>query len=106
VEQRDIHGRLNIGGNLVNPVRSRNFLSRSREELLRRAGSRYSSASGLGGLTVVTFAPLPFVVVGAAQLKAFEATPIQLGSIALTVMRLGGITSALKVLMRHGLRVQ
>jgi coenzyme F420 hydrogenase subunit beta len=64
VEQEGMHGVLHIGGNPGNPLQNQTHLSRSRQELLARAGSRYAPASACDRLDLMESAPSPCVFVG------------------------------------------
>lgn len=55
---------LHIGQDDKTPWRNRTVMSRSREELLARTGSRYSPASPCEGLAEVARSPLPSVFIG------------------------------------------
>lgn len=64
LEQTTMHGVLHIGQDTEQPTRNRTFLSRTRDELLVRAGSRYAPASVCDRLDWVEQAPAPCVVIG------------------------------------------
>lgn len=64
LEQAGFHGVLHIGADPTAPVRNRTWLSRTRRELVARAGSRYSPASVCNHLEWVEQAPGPCVVIG------------------------------------------
>ena len=57
-------GVLHIGQDAEEPIRNRTRLSRSREEVLAAAGSRYSPASVCNGLSLVEQAEAPCAVIG------------------------------------------
>jgi len=64
VEKGGMHGVLHIGQDPDNPIRNRTFLSRSRQELVAKTGSRYSPASICDRLDLVEGAPGPCVIIG------------------------------------------
>ena len=64
LEQAGMHGVLHIGGDPADPIRNRTFFSRSRAELLSRAGSRYAPASACDRLDLIESAPAPCVFIG------------------------------------------
>lgn len=64
LEQQGAGGVLHIGEDAGNPVRNRTYLSRTREELLERAGSRYAPAAVCDHLEWVEDARGPCVVIG------------------------------------------
>jgi coenzyme F420 hydrogenase subunit beta len=64
LERQGAGGVLHIGEDAGNPVRNRTYLSRTREELLERAGSRYAPAAVCDHLEWVEHAPDPCVVIG------------------------------------------
>lgn len=64
IENEQMSGVLHIGPSQTDPTRSQTRLSRSREELLAAAGSRYSPASVCNGLGLVEAAESPCLVIG------------------------------------------
>lgn len=64
LEQRGMHGVLHIGPDEAAPLRNRTFLSRTRADLLARAGSRYAPASACDRLRWIEEAPAPCVFIG------------------------------------------
>ena len=64
VEVLGMSGVLHIGQDADDPIRNRTRLSRSRDELLSAAGSRYSPASVCNGLGLVEQAAAPCAVIG------------------------------------------
>lgn len=64
LEVLGMHGVLHIAQDPGEPIRNRTRMSRSREELLASAGSRYSPASVCNGLGMVENAPAPCVIIG------------------------------------------
>jgi len=64
VERGGMHGTLHIGADERRPLASRAHLSRTRGELLARAGSRYAPAAPCVGLTLIAEAPAPCVFAG------------------------------------------
>jgi len=57
-------GVLHIGQNPLDPIRNQTRLSRSREELMAFAGSRYAPASACDRLDLIESAPSPCVFIG------------------------------------------
>lgn len=64
IENEGMHGVLHIGQDPDNPILNKTRLSRSREQVLANAGSRYSPASVCDRLDLVENAPSPCVVIG------------------------------------------
>ncbi|MFG0242161.1 MAG: Coenzyme F420 hydrogenase/dehydrogenase, beta subunit C-terminal domain [Phycisphaerales bacterium JB054] len=64
LERGGMHGALHTSADPARPYLNRTVLSRSREELLRAAGSRYAPASPCEGLPRVKEAPAPCVFIG------------------------------------------
>ena len=64
MEVTGMYGTLHIGQDPEDPIRNRTRLSRSREQLLAAAGSRYSPASVCNGLGLVKAAPEPCAIIG------------------------------------------
>ena len=63
LEMRGFEGVLHTGPNSETPYLNQTVISRSREELLARTGSRYSPASPCDGLGVIEEAKSPFVFI-------------------------------------------
>jgi coenzyme F420 hydrogenase subunit beta len=64
IERLGMEGALHIGPDETDPTRNRVYLSRSRPELLARAGSRYAPAALCERLELVEKASAPCVVIG------------------------------------------
>jgi coenzyme F420 hydrogenase subunit beta len=64
IERMGMGGVLHIGQDDVNPLANRTYLSKSRAELLSRAGSRYAPASVCDRLDWIEQAASPCVVIG------------------------------------------
>ncbi|MBC8095429.1 MAG: Coenzyme F420 hydrogenase/dehydrogenase, beta subunit C-terminal domain [Akkermansiaceae bacterium] len=64
LEEEKMHGVLHVGEDPENPLRNRTRMSRSREELLSAAGSRYAPASACDSLPEIEQAPAPCVFIG------------------------------------------
>ena len=64
LEQLGMFGVLHIGGDPADPVRNRTSLSRSREELIAKTGSRYAPASACDSLRLMEEAPASCVFIG------------------------------------------
>jgi coenzyme F420 hydrogenase subunit beta len=64
LEGRGFEGVLHTGANSEKPYLNQTVISRSREELLARTGSRYSPASPCDRLGVIEEAKSPFVFIG------------------------------------------
>ncbi|MDB6092994.1 MAG: hypothetical protein JWM32_556 [Verrucomicrobia bacterium] len=64
IEKGGMHGVLHIGQDPTDPIRNSTRLSRTREELIAVAGSRYSPASVCNGLGLVEGAPAPCAIIG------------------------------------------
>lgn len=64
LESLGMHGVLQIAQREDAPILNRTVLSRSREELLERTGSRYAPASPCDGLEMIERAPAPCVFIG------------------------------------------
>ncbi len=64
LEKEGMHGVLHIGGDQDNPIRNKTRMSRTREELLSKTGSRYAPASACDRLDLIETAPAPCVFVG------------------------------------------
>jgi coenzyme F420 hydrogenase subunit beta len=90
LEVPGMHGVLHIGQDPDDPIRNRTRLSRSRNELLAAAGSRYSPASVCNGLGLVEAAPAACAVIGkpaeiAAVRNARKMRPELDGKVGLTL---------------------
>jgi coenzyme F420 hydrogenase subunit beta len=64
LEHEGMHGVLHIAADSKKPYANKTVLSRSRKELLSRAGSRYAPASPCDGLEMIESAPGPCVFIG------------------------------------------
>lgn len=64
VERMSMHGVLHIGAKETKPWENRTVLSRSRDEVVSRTGSRYSPASPCDRLGEIENAPSPCVFIG------------------------------------------
>lgn len=64
IEEEDMGGALHTGACVDDPWRNRTVLSRCREELLARTGSRYSPASPCDGLSLMETSASPCVFIG------------------------------------------
>jgi coenzyme F420 hydrogenase subunit beta len=64
LERKQMHGVVHIGGDPENPLRNKTALSRSRQDLLDKTGSRYAPASACDRLDLIESAPGPCVFVG------------------------------------------
>jgi coenzyme F420 hydrogenase subunit beta len=64
LEKLGMHGVLHIGSDPDYPVRNKTTMSRTRQEVLSRTGSRYAPASACDRLDLVESAPAPCVFVG------------------------------------------
>ncbi len=64
LENEGMHGVLHVAARTDVPYLNRTVLSRSREEMLQRTGSRYAPASPCDGLGLVEQAPGPCVFIG------------------------------------------
>ncbi|MBN1442302.1 MAG: Coenzyme F420 hydrogenase/dehydrogenase, beta subunit C-terminal domain [Planctomycetes bacterium] len=64
IEKERMHGALHTAAREDVPYLNRTLLSRSREEILERTGSRYAPASPCDGLQMVETAPRPCVFIG------------------------------------------
>jgi coenzyme F420 hydrogenase subunit beta len=64
MEKENMHGALHIGSDPQTPWQNQTVLSRKREELLPRTGSRYAPASPCDGLHQIESAPAPCVFIG------------------------------------------
>ena len=64
LEQENMQGALHIAADPKEPFANRTVLSRSRREILSRAGSRYAPASPCEGLERIESAPGPCVFIG------------------------------------------
>jgi coenzyme F420 hydrogenase subunit beta len=59
-----MHGVLHIGGNPHDPLRNQTTMSRTRDDLLRKTGSRYAPASACDALHLIEQAPEACVFIG------------------------------------------
>lgn len=80
LERGGMAGVLHTGQNPDDPIRNQTRLSRTRDQLMAAAGSRYSPASVCDGLALVEQAPAPCAVIGkpaeiAALSKARQLRP-------------------------------
>lgn len=64
LEKERMHGVLHIGSDPENPIQNKTRMSRTRQELLSKNGSRYAPASACDRLDLVESAPKPCVFVG------------------------------------------
>lgn len=64
LEQEKMHGVLHIGQDPEDPLRNKTTMSRTRGELMARAGSRYAPASACDRLDLIESAPAPCVFIG------------------------------------------
>jgi coenzyme F420 hydrogenase subunit beta len=64
LEKEGMHGVLHTAHDSDDPIRNTTVLSRSREDLVERTGSRYSPASPCDGLAQIESAPSPCVFIG------------------------------------------
>ena len=64
LEQEGMHGVLHIAADDKKPFTNRTVISRSREEIISRTGSRYAPASPCDGLEIIESAPGPCVFIG------------------------------------------
>jgi coenzyme F420 hydrogenase subunit beta len=64
LEKEGMHGVLHIGSDPEKALRNKTFLSRDRQALLSRTGSRYAPASPCDGLGQIEAAPAPCVFIG------------------------------------------
>jgi coenzyme F420 hydrogenase subunit beta len=64
LEKETMHGVLHIGSDPDNPLRNKTRMSRSRQELLSKTGSRYAPASACDRLDLIEGAPAPCVFIG------------------------------------------
>jgi coenzyme F420 hydrogenase subunit beta len=64
LEKEAMHGVLHIGTDPDNPLRNKTRMSRSRQELLSKTGSRYAPASACDRLDLIEGAPAPCVFIG------------------------------------------
>ncbi len=64
IERLGMHGVLHSGASTDEPWRNRTVFSRTSEEIVSRAGSRYSPASPCEGLASIETAPSPSVFIG------------------------------------------
>jgi len=90
LEAGGMHAVLHTGARADRPYLNETVLSRTREELLERTGSRYAPASPCDGLGLVESAPGPCVVIGkpcdiAATAKARRLRPELDRRIGLTI---------------------
>lgn len=90
LEQGGMHGVLHTGQHADDPIRNQTRLSRTRDQLMAAAGSRYSPASVCDGLGLVEQAPAPCAVIGkpgeiAALSKARQLRPALDAKIGVTM---------------------
>lgn len=90
IERGGMHGVLHIAARADIPYLNETVLSRSRDELLARTGSRYAPASPCDGLQLIEDAPAPCVFIGkpcdvAAVQKARKARPKLDARVGLTI---------------------
>jgi coenzyme F420 hydrogenase subunit beta len=64
LEREAMHGVLHIGSDPEDPVRNKTTMSRNREELLAKTGSRYAPAAACDSLHLIERAPGPCVFIG------------------------------------------
>ena len=64
LEREEMYGVLHIEGDANEPWRNRTVLSRDRDVLLRRTGSRYAPASPCDSLHLIENAPRPCIFIG------------------------------------------
>jgi coenzyme F420 hydrogenase subunit beta len=64
LEKERMHGVLHIGQDPDDPLRNKTMLSKTREELMARTGSRYAPASACDRLDLIESAPAPCVFIG------------------------------------------
>ena len=64
IEHENMHGALHVSADGKEPFANKTVLSRSRGEILSRAGSRYAPASPCDGLEMIESAPGPCVFIG------------------------------------------
>lgn len=64
IERGGMHGLLHIASRKDRPYLNETVMSRSREEIVERSGSRYAPASPCDGLQLVEDAPAPCVFIG------------------------------------------
>ena len=64
LEKLGMHGVLHVGADPSNPIRNKTTMSRCRQELLQKTGSRYAPASACDRLDLIETAPAPCVFVG------------------------------------------
>jgi coenzyme F420 hydrogenase subunit beta len=64
LERCGMHGVLHVGSDPASPIRNRTGLSRTRDEVVAKSGSRYAPASVCDGLRMIESAPAPCVVIG------------------------------------------
>lgn len=64
LEQETMHGVLHIGQDPADPLRNKTTMSRTREEMMGKSGSRYAPASACDRLDLIESAPAPCVFVG------------------------------------------
>lgn len=72
IEVEGMHGVVHTGAGETEPWRNKTVLSRTRNEVLSRTGSRYSPASPCDGLSIIEAAPSPCVFIG----KPCDATAL------------------------------
>ena len=90
LERGDIHGVIHTAARTDKPYLNETVLSRSRNELLARTGSRYAPASPADGIPLIKAAPKPCVFIGkpcdvAAIQKARRIDPQLDAKLALTI---------------------
>lgn len=59
-----MHGVLHVGSDSASPIHNRTSLSRTRQELLAKSGSRYAPASACDSLNLIESAPAACVFIG------------------------------------------
>lgn len=83
VEKEGSYGTVHAGADKEEPCKNKTRLSKSREELLENAGSRYSPASPCDGLGIIEAAPSKCVFIGkpcdVAGLRKAQALSSELG---------------------------
>ncbi|MCX6906474.1 MAG: Coenzyme F420 hydrogenase/dehydrogenase, beta subunit C-terminal domain [Verrucomicrobia bacterium] len=64
LERLGMHGVLHVGSDPASPLRNCTGLSRTRQELLAKTGSRYAPASACDSLHLIESAPAPCIFIG------------------------------------------
>lgn len=64
LEQAGYHGVIHAGMDPKKPWRNRTYVSRTREDVLARCGSRYAPSSPVEGLNLIKGEPGPFLFIG------------------------------------------